>query len=308
MQKNGWQKKEWPEEKMFKLIREAVIDIPRRTYAKGVFDDADTDNPKLKQGVLDIIHNQIKQFNDIRPVLKYSLVGSILTKTYRDDADLDVNVLFDVPLEDRDVVRKELAKSLSSINGALVPGTKHPINYYIITDPNVKETNDKMADAVFDIKNNTFIRKAKEFKFDPKRYAADFEKKVREIDVVQGELKRDIIDYNELKELNPDDVLNLQDLINEKLNEIEESIEQLVSIGNTVLKDRADAFATDMTPEEIKALQDQNESLKKQADEALKLASQYEQEKKRVEEEKNQLTESQRREKEEAEKKKLEEQ
>ena len=252
MQKNGWQKKEWPEEKMFKLIREAVIDIPRRTYAKGVFDDADTDNPKLKQGVLDIIHNQIKQFNDIRPVLKYSLVGSILTKTYRDDADLDVNVLFDVPLEDRDVVRKELAKSLSSINGALVPGTKHPINYYIITDPNVKETNDKMADAVFDIKNNTFIRKAKEFKFDPKRYAADFEKKVREIDVVQGELKRDIIDYNELKELNPDDVLNLQDLINEKLNEIEESIEQLVSIGNTVLKDRADAFATDMTPEEIK--------------------------------------------------------
>ena len=252
MQKNGWQKKEWPEEKMFKLIQEAVIDIPRRTYAKGVFDDADTDNPKLKQGVLDIIHNQIKQFNDIRPVLKYSLVGSILTKTYRDDADLDVNVLFDVPLEDRDVVRKELAKSLSNINGALVPGTKHPINYYIITDPNVKETNDKMADAVFDIKNNTFIRKAKEFKFDSKRYAADFEKKVREIDVVQGELKRDIIDYNELKELNPDDVLNLQDLINEKLNEIEESIEQLVSIGNTVLKDRADAFATDMTPEEIK--------------------------------------------------------
>jgi hypothetical protein len=237
---------------MFKLIQEAVIDIPRRTYAKGVFDDADTDNPKLKQGVLDIIHNQIKQFNDIRPVLKYSLVGSILTKTYRDDADLDVNVLFDVPLEDRDIVRKELAKSLSNINGALVPGTKHPINYYIITDPNVKETNDKMADAVFDIKNNTFIRKAKEFKFDSKRYAADFEKKVREIDVVQGELKRDIIDYNELKELNPDDVLNLQDLINEKLNEIEESIEQLVSIGNTVLKDRADAFATDMTPEEIK--------------------------------------------------------
>ena len=48
---------------------------------------------------------------------------------------------------DRDVVRKELAKSLRNINGALVPGTKHPINYYVITDPNVKETNDKMADA-----------------------------------------------------------------------------------------------------------------------------------------------------------------
>jgi len=244
---------------MFRLIQEAIIDIPRRTYAKGVFDNADTENPKLKQSVLDIIQNQIKQFNDIRPVLKYSLVGSILTKTYRDDADLDVNVLFDVPLPDRDVVRKELAKSLRNINGMLVPGTKHPINYYIITDPNVKETNDKMADAVFDIKNNTFIRKAKEFKFDPKAYAADFEKKVRELDVVQGELKRDIIDYTELKELNPDDVLNLQELINTKLDEIEDGIKHLVDIGNTVLKDRADAFATDMTPEEIKAFGRKNQ-------------------------------------------------
>jgi hypothetical protein len=237
---------------MFRLIQEAVIDIPRRTYAKGVFDDADTNNPKLKQGVLDIINNQIKQFNDIRPVLKYSLVGSILTKNYRDDADLDINVLFDVPLPDRDVIRKELAKSLRNINGALVPGTKHPINYYIITDPNVKETNDKMADAVFDIKSNTFIRKAKEFKFDAKRYAADFEKKVREIDVVQGELKRDLIDYRELKELNPNDVLDLQEIINSKVIEVEDSINHLVAIGDEVLKDRATAFATDMTPEEIK--------------------------------------------------------
>jgi nicotinamide mononucleotide adenylyltransferase len=170
-----------------------------------------------------------------------------------------VNVLFDVPLEDRDVIRKELAKSLRNINGTLVPGTKHPINYYIITDPNVKETNDKMADAVFDIKNNTFIRKAKEFKFDAKRYAADFEKKVREIDVVQGELKRDIIDYKELKELNPDDILNLQELINEKLDEIENGIKQLIDIGNTVLKDRADAFSTDMTPEEIKTFGRKNQ-------------------------------------------------
>ena len=259
MQKDGWQKKEWQEEKMFRLIKEAVIDIPRRTYAKGVFDNADTDNPKLKQGVLDIINNQIKQFNDIRPVLKYSLVGSILTKTYRDDADLDVNVLFDVPLPDRDVIRKELAKSLRNINGALVPGTKHPINYYIITDPNVKETNDKMADAVFDVKNNTFIRKAKDFKFDAKRYAADFEKKVREIDVVQGELKRDLIDYRELKELDPNDILDLQELINAKVIEVEDSINHLVAIGDEVLKDRATAFATDMTPEEIKTFGRKNQ-------------------------------------------------
>ena len=74
MLKDGWQKKEWREEKMFRLIQEAIIDIPRRTYAKGVFDDADTDNPKLKQGVLDIINNQIR----IKLILCLTLNKNIL--------------------------------------------------------------------------------------------------------------------------------------------------------------------------------------------------------------------------------------
>ena len=30
-------------------VKESIIDIPRRTYAPGVFDDANTNNPKLKQ-------------------------------------------------------------------------------------------------------------------------------------------------------------------------------------------------------------------------------------------------------------------
>lgn len=243
---------------MFNLFKEAVIDIPRRTYAKDVFDNADTENPKLKQSILDIINAQLKEFEKLYPIKRYSLVGSIITKNYRDDADLDINVLFDVAPADREAVRIKLAHELRGINGKLIPGTKHPINYYIITDPNVKETNDKMADGVFDIKNNTWARKPKEFKFDAERYAADFEKKVKEIDVVEGELKRDIIDYKELTELNPDDVLHLQEIINDKMDQIENDIKQLVSIGNTVLKDRQDAFATDMTPEEIKTFGKKN--------------------------------------------------
>ena len=72
-------------------IKESIIDIPRQRYAPGVFDDADTNNPKLKQSVRDIILNQIDKFQEKYPVKKYSLIGSILTKRYRDDADLDMN-------------------------------------------------------------------------------------------------------------------------------------------------------------------------------------------------------------------------
>ena len=45
-----------------KSFLEAVIDIPRRTYAKGVFDDADTNNPKIKDSVKAQIDKQIEEF------------------------------------------------------------------------------------------------------------------------------------------------------------------------------------------------------------------------------------------------------
>ena len=233
-------------------IKESIIDIPRQRYAPGVFDDADTNNPKLKQSVRDIILNQIDKFSEKYPVKKYSLIGSILTKKYRDDADLDMNILFDVPKEKQEEVRKELASSLRSINGKLVPGTKHPINYFVITDPELKKKNDAMADGVFDIDENEFVRRPTEDTFDSEKYEADFQAKVKEIDVVKGELARDIIDYEELKDLTADDVLNLQARVNSKLDEIEDSIEVLVDIGDDVVKQRQSAFNDDMSPEEIR--------------------------------------------------------
>ena len=163
-----------------------------------------------------------------------------------------MNILFDVPKEKQEEVRKELASSLRSINGKLVPGTKHPINYFVITDPELKKKNDAMADGVFDIDENEFVRRPTEDTFDSEKYEADFQAKVKEIDVVKGELARDIIDYEELKDLTADDVLNLQARVNSKLDEIEDSIEVLVDIGDDVVKQRQSAFNDDMSPEEIR--------------------------------------------------------
>ena len=65
-------------------------------------------------------------------------------------------------------------------------------------------------------------------------------------------MARDLVDYEELKSLSTDDVLNLQDRINKKLDEIEDSIEVLVDIGDDVVKQRQSAFNDDMTPDEIR--------------------------------------------------------
>ena len=241
-----------------KTFIESIIDIPRKTYAPAVFDDADTSNPKIKSSVKKLIDDQLAIFAKEYPVVKTSLIGSILTKRYRNDADLDINVLFDVPKDKQEEERLRLSKkylsasSADSIQGKEIPGSKHPINYYFITDKVTYEDQNKKADAVFDIESNKFIKKPEDFTFDINLYIKEFDRKVQELDVVKGELKRDIIDYDELTELNPDDILNLQDKINSKLEEIEDDIEQIVKIGDGVDAERRAAFDKDMTPDEIR--------------------------------------------------------
>jgi predicted nucleotidyltransferase len=240
------------------FILESIIDIPRKTFAPAVFDDADTKDPKIKPSVKKLIDEQIKEFEKEYPVLKVSLIGSILTKRYRNDADLDLNVLFDVPKEKQEEERVRLsqqylsAKNPNNIQGKLIPGSKHPINFYFITDQKTYDDQNKKADAVFDIETNKFIKRPDDFVFDPSLYVNEFERKVQELDVVKGELKRDIIDYNELKELTPNDVLNLQEKIKDKLEEIEDSLEDIVRIGDGVDTERRAAFDSDMSPDEIR--------------------------------------------------------
>ena len=240
------------------FITESIIDIPRRTYAPGVFDNADTKEPKIKSEIIGMIMKQFTEFKKEYPILDYSLIGSILTKRYRDDADLDINILFDVPKEKQEEERIRLSKKYLSVKnpdnvqGKLIPGTKHPINYYFITDKKTYDDQNKKADAVYDIGKNKFIKRPDDFVFDIDMYIKDFNKKVQEIDVIRGELKRDIIDYDELKDLTPNDILDLQDKINSKLEEIEDNIQQIIKIGDNVESDRRAAFDTDMTPDEIR--------------------------------------------------------
>ena len=127
-----------------------------------------------------------------------------------------------------------------------------PINFYFITDKETYDDQNKKADAVFDIEKNRFIKRPDDFTFDTDLYVKEFERKVQELDVVKGELKRDIIDYDELTDLKPDDILNLQDKINSKLEEIEDGIKDIIKVGDGVATDRRTAFDTDMSPDEIR--------------------------------------------------------
>jgi len=250
--------------KSFSTFSESIIDIPRSTYAPMVFDKENTSNPVIKPSVIKMIDDQLAVFAKEHPILKYTLIGSILTKRYRNDADLDINVLFDVPVEQQEDERLRLskkylsAKNPDNIQGINIPGTKHPVNYYFITDKETYDDQNTKADTTFDIKNQKFIKRPDDFKFDTSLYISDFNKKVQEIDVAKGELKRDIIDYDELKELKPGEIKDLQKELTSKLNEIETNLKDLSDIGDAVDVERRDAFNTDMSPEQIKTFSIKN--------------------------------------------------
>ena len=76
---------------------------------------------------------------------------------------------------------------------------------------------------------------------------------MQEIDVIKGELKRDVIDYDDLTELEPRDVKDIKDRIESKVQEIKKDLQDIIDIGDTVDAERRAAFDKDMTPDEIRA-------------------------------------------------------
>ena len=111
---------------------EAVIDIPRQTYAVGVFSNPESKDPKIKPEIIGMIMKQFTEFKKEYPILDYSLIGSILTKRYRDDADLDINVLFDVPKEKQEDERLRLSQKYLS---AKSPDSVNAVSYTNLTLP-----------------------------------------------------------------------------------------------------------------------------------------------------------------------------
>ena len=233
-------------------LNESIIDLVRKDYSKTIFNDYDTEKPVLKPSIKKIIEDQIKEFNKFAPVLKYRLIGSILTKRYRKDADLDINVLFDVPENDREKMLDKLKVKLADVNGKNVPGSVHPINYFTIVDREVYAKANRMADDVYDIVHDRFEKRTKAKPFDIEDYMDEFRDRVQKIDIAKGEFKRDLVDYKELVELDDDDVENLKDRIEGKIKELEDDINTLIDIKQDTWDKRKSGFEGEMTPDQIK--------------------------------------------------------
>jgi predicted nucleotidyltransferase len=227
---------------------ESILDPEQPTLNQKIFDLSNLDRPKLHKEVRAQIVAGLSKISKSVNVLDYTLIGSILTRRYAEDSDVDVNILINADQAGYDKARQIAIEN----SGRTVSGTKHPINYHVLSDKADFDNANESADGVFDIGANTFIRKPIDKPFHVEKYFDAFQDVVSKIDALKGELKDDLVDYSVLKTFTKDDVESLRKKIQDKLDEIESDAQGLSTLHDKIVQDRNAGFAKKLTPNEIR--------------------------------------------------------
>jgi len=227
------------------IINESILDITRNSLDPTVFEFPDDKPPIMHPMIKTQIMTDIEKFKEVTKVVVYFVVGSILTKKYSPHSDIDVNVQIDVS-DDNLMLR--IFDLIKHLNGNLAAGTTHPINYYA-----VKSTYDLgNTNAAYDVANEAWIKEPEDIDLNVKKYMERFQNSVNGIDFNTAELRRDIIDYEALQDMDTTQINELKEKTQEKLQEIEDGVEALVRSYKNVTSLRKQAFDKDMSPTEIR--------------------------------------------------------
>lgn len=229
-------------------IKESVVDIERSDLDSTVFQYVpNKDKPVLQPSIKMQILEDLGHIQEIVSVSSFFIVGSILTKKYNADSDIDVTLELP-PEEINDFNYEQLLSTLSHVNGHLAVGTTHPINYKIIKQPASFEN----YDAVYDVASEQWLKEPTPYQTDLDKYMGKFESEVASMDINTGKLRREIIDIGYLRSLEPDQVKDLSSRIESKLHQIEDTIDSLVDEYQDIKKIRALAYEQPWDAEKIK--------------------------------------------------------
>lgn len=235
-------------------LKESVVDIPRNSLDPTVFTFPEGGHPILQSAIKAQIQKDIERINAIFPVRRFYIIGSIVTHRYNINSDIDVNV----EIEDQanqDISMEAILRVVKSLNGKLAIGTTHPINYYLIQH---NYDLDK-TDAAYDVANEKWL-KTEEHDNDLEltQYVEKFQEAISHVDILTGELRRDLIDLDIYKAMPDHKVKKLKGLIQKKLDEIEDDIIKLSNTNLAMSHLRKIAFNRELTQDEISHYASQN--------------------------------------------------
>lgn len=222
----------------FKKFIESTIDFPQEKVLADIWEYTDDINYTLKSEIKEKIISVLSKY----PLLKLDeiatgirIVGSITTNLYDKDSDIDIHITIpnkDLPKDksfeewQKDIV-KFYTDNPEKIN-------EHPFQIYL--QDNFFQ--DLLSDGVYDVINDEWLVKPnnKDMSYNPynifKDIFDDVKKYAKEIDLDIGELKRDIKDYEIIKDalsrLDSKNKQKLKKYLEKKYDEINSDIEKLL--------------------------------------------------------------------------------
>lgn len=229
-----------------KVLAESMIDWTRSSLDMRVFDRVGG-KYLMKPDIVSFVKHIVRQIDqDIVTVNDYFIKGSILSFQWLKNTD------FDILIEIDDVSEGEWRRIQDEIDDRFtidVPGTEHPLQIYAHRG-NYDLRN---ADGVYHLKGDRggWIKGPYDVRVNIDEYMDKFTKIVASIDTSTGKLKRDLIDYEIMKDLPVSEIYGLESEIKSKIEDIDEHVRELVAQYKHVKDLRHKAFDRDMSSEEI---------------------------------------------------------
>jgi predicted nucleotidyltransferase len=239
---------------IYNKLAESVLNLTQDKLDPMVFKLNEMGLPILRDAIRVQILHDIDEIRKILPVVNFLLIGSILTKNYDENTDIDVTVQVDAELVDN-ISTAEIMHLLKYLNGNLASDTTHPINYYIIPH----EYDDTKADAIYDIVNDRWLKTPKSYEPDIEKWNVKFQDTLKSIDIATGEIRRDLIDIDELKSMDTKNIKKIKLLMKQKLSQLEEMLTMLLNTYKNSKMLRKLAFDTFMSPQEIQTYGSKNQ-------------------------------------------------
>lgn len=225
------------------VLFESPIDITRPSLDKDLFDDHEEPHPGFIHFLKRIV-NEIDE--EVTPIVGRAFIkGSILSYQWLPwtDVDLLVEIDDDITDEQWEIIRQDIKDRFGE---ARIPGTKHPVQVF----PQRGKYPDENADGIYDL-NRGWVKGPYNIEANVDEYVDQFKQTVQSLDLETGELRRNLIDYHILRSLPEDEQKKVKALIAKEVDEIEQSVRELVYQKEKIKNARHAAFNRPMSPPEI---------------------------------------------------------
>jgi hypothetical protein len=240
--------KDWDISKMSEStdLKESIIDPTRDALDFKVFKHkSEQSQPILREDVRGYLLGLAKQFSHYGSVTGAYIVGSILSYQWLPTSDLDLHI---VMAAGEEAIQRAFDDPQRKVG--FLPGTRHDIQIYIEPD----ELAIDHYDGVYDLIAAEWVKGPYDESVDAEAFLTIYRDFIKQLDISVGELKRDLIDYEILRELEPPDLSRISDRTKIKLQEINGELRWLSGARSIIRALRDRAFRTPLTPTQIKEL------------------------------------------------------